>query len=564
MSEVVKHKIFYILVWHIILLTINIFANTVIYLKSKKTKLLYSFLYMQAAIMIWLLAKILKTVSYNTDLRWFFIVFQYFGICLLEVTFLEFSHIYAFSKPIKKRIKIVLYTIACLQFLVVITNPFHYLFYSRYEFSGDDFGILFYVHMTIQYITTFFGFYFCLKKLKEAYNNMCKYITILGAIIFPLVFNIIYLLRISKKIFRLLGVRFSFDITPIAFSISILLFIYAIFKQELLDVLPIVKDDIVSHIGSIVLITDANNNLIDFNEKATEVFSISECDIKRNIDFLELDKKIIYIEDIKHDAVFIKNHGYFSISKLEIEKKLLGHIGYIIVFYNITNYMELRNQLNKKTEELDYSNRKLRKKIDMKIEASKIRVESFVAGELHDILGHSLTIIIKLLEMAKISCKKDKDLSISTLNEAVGLLGFNYRDLNTSLSVNKANNDNLASLKYDLIETIGFFEKIGLSIDFNMTDSKKVINHKQYKTIKRIVQEALTNSIKHGKADNAYITIVFSMEKFQIYIVDNGGGTGDIVFGNGLSGMKNRVSELGGKMAINSDEGSGFVLYFEF
>ena len=80
------------------------------------------------------------------------------------------------------------------------------------------------------------------------------------------------------------------------------------------------------------------------------------------------------------------------------------------------------------------------------------------------------------------------------------------------------------------------------------------------KVITRIMQEALTNSIRHGEA--SYIQISFSEHygKFSIAITDNGKGSKQIVKGIGLTGMEERLKTVNGELAASTPPEGGFRL----
>ncbi len=121
-------------------------------------------------------------------------------------------------------------------------------------------------------------------------------------------------------------------------------------------------------------------------------------------------------------------------------------------------------------------------------------------------------------------------------------------------------------MKYDLIELKKSFEKVGVTIDLNMDEGAKIVDGHQYETVKRLVQEGLTNAVKHGKANHVYITFQCLKNDYRIYIADDGvGGDPDsITLGSGLINMKKRMAELSGIMTHSCHKGSGFVLYFQW
>jgi signal transduction histidine kinase len=77
----------------------------------------------------------------------------------------------------------------------------------------------------------------------------------------------------------------------------------------------------------------------------------------------------------------------------------------------------------------------------------------------------------------------------------------------------------------------------------------------------RIVQEGLTNALKHARASHADVTIRYRPDELQIEVRDDGGGvsTHDGL-GHGLVGIRERVKIFGGEMTTGTATGGGFVL----
>jgi len=71
----------------------------------------------------------------------------------------------------------------------------------------------------------------------------------------------------------------------------------------------------------------------------------------------------------------------------------------------------------------------------------------------------------------------------------------------------------------------------------------------------------MTNSIRHGLATNIVIILKKVDEKIILTISDNGKGiSGDIKYGYGLSGIRERVAWFNGSLEISSDKESGFSI----
>jgi signal transduction histidine kinase len=76
----------------------------------------------------------------------------------------------------------------------------------------------------------------------------------------------------------------------------------------------------------------------------------------------------------------------------------------------------------------------------------------------------------------------------------------------------------------------------------------------------RIVQEAVTNIIRHANATTAVITLHRGRDAFTVTVQDNGQGAGEFEPGNGIRGMRERAAEWGGELAISSEAAAGTVV----
>jgi signal transduction histidine kinase len=79
-------------------------------------------------------------------------------------------------------------------------------------------------------------------------------------------------------------------------------------------------------------------------------------------------------------------------------------------------------------------------------------------------------------------------------------------------------------------------------------------------TVLRCVQEIVTNAARHANAENLWIDVTSTDRAFAVHARDDGCGITDLVEGNGLRGMRERLAELGGDLEIESHPGAGTVL----
>lgn len=112
-----------------------------------------------------------------------------------------------------------------------------------------------------------------------------------------------------------------------------------------------------------------------------------------------------------------------------------------------------------------------------------------------------------------------------------------------------------------------FSEKTGIKVDFCVSDFWIDLEYYFASTVYRIIQEALTNILKHANADKVEIKIDYKNDVLVLIIKDNGKGFDPKLLpdkkkdrsegGFGLEGMRERVRLLKGSMNINSRPGAG-------
>ena len=112
-----------------------------------------------------------------------------------------------------------------------------------------------------------------------------------------------------------------------------------------------------------------------------------------------------------------------------------------------------------------------------------------------------------------------------------------------------------------LSEMVKNFEKLsGIKVIFRVSEKFWRISADQTMVIYRLIQEFLSNSIRHGKAAEVRIFLNFLPSGLRIHIRDDGVGCSNIVEGVGLRGIRERVKVWGGSLEYFSREGEGFEL----
>lgn len=540
-------KVLMITTWNFLALIVVVIAITILYVKANRTASLNMFFMVLLSMFIWLTGKILKTVSPTLELRWFFTVFYYFGICLLQVSFLDFGYVYNKGIFPKKWIRIILYIIPLFQFIFVATNPYHYLFYRKYGFWGDGFGKLFYLHFVIEYIYLIIGIIYCTKKFRKQvkYKDRFQKYLIISAVIIPLILNFLYVAKPLKILFKMLGVQ-SFDITPIVFSISLIAFLYATFKYEFFDLSPIMKHEITNRLDTPILILENKENVLFSNKKFYKIFNIDD----------NYEQIITLLNKSNNDVISYKDK-YFSYNLKTLEGVTKDQE--IITFSDVTTYERAKNKIHSNNIELNNANKKLEKQIKMLKKTSRIGARNYVARELHDIVGHSLVVTMKLLEVCKIYHKTNEERVKESLQNAKLSLrnGFNEMREIKMLGTGKSYNSKILDNEIKMI--LKSVEVSGIKINYFMRGYDNNIDEKVFVILRKVTTELITNTLKHAQASNIFLALTLKKHEIHLNLMDNGKGINKIIKGNGLSGIDSRLELVSGIANYESSVGEGFV-----
>jgi len=116
-------------------------------------------------------------------------------------------------------------------------------------------------------------------------------------------------------------------------------------------------------------------------------------------------------------------------------------------------------------------------------------------------------------------------------------------------------------LEIDLESLADSYRIAGMKVVLSVTGVSMNIDQPFYNAIFRICQEGLTNSLRHGKAEKADIFIRFSQKEAEVFVIDNGKGCRELVKGNGISGMEQRIESFNGTLSYGSPENTGFTVH---
>ncbi|HKY12795.1 MAG TPA: sensor histidine kinase [Gaiellaceae bacterium] len=188
-----------------------------------------------------------------------------------------------------------------------------------------------------------------------------------------------------------------------------------------------------------------------------------------------------------------------------------------------------------------------------------------IARELHDVIAHAVSVMV--LQVGAVRHKlpdslgEDRDAlkgveraGRTALIEMRRLLGAMRDGEDEAELVPQPGLDGLESLR----EEIG---RAGLPVELHVDGEPVPLPRGIDLSAYRIVQEGLTNALKHARATKADVTVRYRPGEVQLEVRDNGVGSSTTDgLGHGLVGIRERVKIFGGEMTAGSANGGGFVL----
>ena len=238
----------------------------------------------------------------------------------------------------------------------------------------------------------------------------------------------------------------------------------------------------------------------------------------------------------------------------EMEEKGLN----ISEFEDIYSYEQFMEKAGYE-KELTEKNRLLRKQSRL-LEVTEEQEKDRIRKDLHDGVGQTLAALKVNLGIAKTK-DDDEQLVDNAINLADSAISEMRAVLNT-LNPPKLD-EGLAKAIEQMAEQINKME--GPVVKVESSDNLKSFNDTVALNIYRVIQEAVSNAIKHSGCSEIKIDLTDDENRLHISIADDGTGFNieDSHTGMGLSTMSDRVKMLGGEIDISSTEGEGTVITIE-
>jgi signal transduction histidine kinase len=189
-----------------------------------------------------------------------------------------------------------------------------------------------------------------------------------------------------------------------------------------------------------------------------------------------------------------------------------------------------------------------------------------IARELHDVVAHAVSVMV--LQAGAVRHK----LPDALVDEADALQGVEQTgrtalsEMRRLLGAMRREGDGVElgpQPSLDHIDSLlAGVERAGLPVRLHIEGERVRVPRSIDLSAYRIVQEGLTNALKHANASHADVTVRYAADEIGIEIRDDGdGGSAGDGLGHGLVGVRERVKIYGGEMTAGKAAEGGFVLH---
>jgi two-component system, NarL family, sensor histidine kinase DesK len=185
---------------------------------------------------------------------------------------------------------------------------------------------------------------------------------------------------------------------------------------------------------------------------------------------------------------------------------------------------------------------------------AKVAERERIARDLHDVLGHTLSVIILKSELAGKLIDHDPARAKAEIADVEQTSRAALTDVRSTIRGYRAH-----SLEAELKQAKATLETAGVTVE---SESEEVrLTPVQESVVALVVREAVTNVVRHAHARNCHLRLTPVNGNCRIEIQDDGRG-GGAVEGNGLRGMRERIEALGGTLERQSSAGTRLSIQF--
>lgn len=180
-----------------------------------------------------------------------------------------------------------------------------------------------------------------------------------------------------------------------------------------------------------------------------------------------------------------------------------------------------------------------------------------IAQQVHDTVGHTLTMLLSYMKLADISVEKgDKEEAKEYISQGRELCSNGIKELRESI------NQLRSEASYELV-TQGVMQLANQVKEIPVEVTIRGEDKEKYSHLSKVVhdslRESITNTLKYAQATRMDVVLNFKEKALDVIIGDDGKGCAKIEESNGTRGIRERVAKVGGTVSFITEAGGGFM-----
>jgi signal transduction histidine kinase len=190
-----------------------------------------------------------------------------------------------------------------------------------------------------------------------------------------------------------------------------------------------------------------------------------------------------------------------------------------------------------------------------------------IARELHDVVAHTMSVIAVQAGVANHVADDRPDEVRRALSSIEETSRGALREMRALLGVLRDDGNQGVAPAPGLAELGALVRRAavaGVRVDLEVTGEAPALSAGLELAAYRVVQEAVTNVIKHAATDRCQVIVAYRPDAFTVEVVDDGSATTSSHAGHGIAGMRERVGMYGGEFHAGPRPGHGFRVTARF
>jgi signal transduction histidine kinase len=224
------------------------------------------------------------------------------------------------------------------------------------------------------------------------------------------------------------------------------------------------------------------------------------------------------------------------------------------------NEQQARERAEQLMVELEEANVQLAAYATQVEELAMTQERNRLAREIHDNLGHTLTIVNVQIEAAKVVMDSDPGRALDAMNKAQDLAQKGLTRVRESVAALRESPVSNRPLSGAIASLVKEAQSRGIVTEFKVAGEPQDLEDKVALALYRAAQEGLTNVRRHARASRVDVLLGFQPSEVRLEVRDNGVGAAKTAGGFGLLGIRERMQLLGGRLEISTGAGRGFRL----